>query len=168
MHALSSGYYLWSNSFEHIMRKTAPPPTFYTLGYQSHSLSTMIKVLAGHHVGVLVDVRQNPVSRKRGFSRTQLEKTIPSFGITYLHCPELGTPPSIRKIYLNTGNIPKALTQYEKHLRSRQGALRLLLQKVSTQRFCLLCLEADHKSCHRSIIAEILTEMTGCQPIHLH
>jgi uncharacterized protein (DUF488 family) len=150
------------------MGKKTSAPSFYTLGYQGHSLSTMVKLLAGNNVDVLVDVRQNPVSRKRGFSRKSLEKSVPTFGIEYFHCPELGTPPPIRKIYLTTGNIKKALTEYEKHLRARQESLVTLLGKLSSQRFCLLCLEADHNQCHRSIIAHLLTELTGCQPIHLH
>ncbi len=147
--------------------KPSRAKNFYTLGYQSHTLSTMIDTLSGNHVGVLVDVRQNPVSRKRGFSGKQLEKTITELGINYLHCPELGTPPQIRKIYASTGDVKKALSHYERHLRARRGTLQNLLAKVKSQRFCLLCLEADHKSCHRSIIAQVLTEMTGCQPIHL-
>jgi uncharacterized protein (DUF488 family) len=143
------------------MAKKTSSPNFYTLGYQGHSLSTMVKLLAGHK-------RQNPVSRKSGFSRKSLEKSVPTFGIEYFHCPELGTPPQIRKIYLSTGNIKKALTEYEKHLRARQESLVSLLGQMSSQRFCLLCLEADHNQCHRRIIAHLLTELTGCQPIHLH
>lgn len=150
------------------MGKSEPPTNFYTLGYQSHTSLTMVKLLASNKVSVLVDVRQNPVSRKKGFSRNQLEKTVSGFGITYLHCPELGTPPPIRKMYAATGNINKALLQYERHLRARQRTLETLLREVGMERFCLFCLEADHKACHRSIIAQLLTEMTGCQPIHLH
>jgi len=150
------------------MRNKTTRPSFYTLGYQGHSLSTMVKLLAGHNVDVLVDVRQNPVSRKRGFSRGSLEKSVPEFGIEYIHCPELGTPPPIRKIYQSTGNIKKALTAYEKHLRTQQESLATFLGKLGSQRFCLLCLETDHNQCHRSIIAQVLTELTGCQPIHLH
>jgi uncharacterized protein (DUF488 family) len=150
------------------MRKAAPSISFYTLGYQSHTFSTMVELLAGNKVSLLVDVRQNPISRKKGFSKNQLEKAVSSFGITYLHCPQLGTPPPIRKIYATTGNIEKALLLFEKHLRARQQVLRALFQTFKSERFCLLCLEADHRSCHRGIIAQVLTEMTGCQAIHLH
>jgi uncharacterized protein (DUF488 family) len=98
-------------------------PCFYTLGYQSHTFTTMVNVLTGHSVGVLVDVRQNPISRKKGFSKKQLEKTVPNFGISYMHCPELGTPPPVRKIYATTGNVQEALVRYEQHLRARQRTL---------------------------------------------
>lgn len=150
------------------MRKSATLTSFYTLGYQFHTFLTMIRLLNGNGVSVLVDVRQNPVSRKTGFSKKQLEKAVPDFGMAYLHCPELGTPPSIRKIYAATGNVEKALLQYEQHLRSQHRTLKAFLRTVRSERFCLLCLEADHKACHRSIIAQVLNEMTGCQPIHLH
>lgn len=128
----------------------------------------MVKILEGNRVGVLVDVRQNPISRKKGFSKKQLEKTIPNFGISYMHCPELGTPPPVRKIYATTGNVQEALARYEEYLRARQRTLETFFRMVKAERFCLLCLEADHRACHRSIIAQVLNEMTGCQPIHLH
>jgi uncharacterized protein (DUF488 family) len=140
----------------------------FTLGYQSHSVATLIEVLLGHRVGVLIDVRQNPVSRKQGFSRRHLERAIPASGIAYVHYPDLGTPPSIRKIYMSTGNIKKALLHYERHLRRQHQALKSLLNEIEKERVCLLCLETDHNSCHRSIIAQVVTEMIGCQPVHLH
>jgi uncharacterized protein (DUF488 family) len=140
---------------------------FYTLGYQSHTLLTLLDVLSANNVGVLVDVRQNPVSRKRGFSKSLLEESIRQSGIDYFHTPDLGTPPAIRNNYLKSGNIKNALKEYEKHLRARRQCLRSLLRKVSRRTFCLLCLESDYTSCHRSVIARVLKEMTGCQPIHL-
>lgn len=150
------------------MQKSEVLPRFYTLGHQSHSFLTMVKLLTSNRVSMIVDVRQNPVSRKTGFSKRQLEEAVPNFGISYAHWPELGTPPSIRKIYLATGNVEKALFRYEQHLRARRRTLRAFIQTVKSERFCLLCLEADHRSCHRSIIAQVLNEMTGCRPIHLH
>jgi len=140
----------------------------FTLGYQSHSVATLIKLLSGHGVDFLIDVRQNPVSRKQGFSRRHLEEAVPASGISYIHCPELGTPPRIRKIYTSAGDTRKALIQYEEHLRTQSRVLNPLLDKMKKQRVCLLCLEADHNSCHRSIIARLVSEMTGCRAIHLH
>jgi uncharacterized protein (DUF488 family) len=141
--------------------------TFFTMGYQSHTVPTLLRTLRKHEVLVLVDVRQNPVSRKPGFSKRRLEKTVCASGIEYIHLPSLGTPKQIRSIYTRTGNIQKALQQYELYLRSKSKCLRALLDRVTLRHFCLLCLESDYNSCHRSIIAAKLSEMTGCQPIHL-
>jgi uncharacterized protein (DUF488 family) len=79
----------------------------------------------------------------------------------------LGTPPDIRKTYLRTRNVKMALENYERYLQSRKAFLRSLIRRISSDRFCLVCLERDHDSCHRGVIAKVLAEMTGCQPIHL-
>jgi uncharacterized protein (DUF488 family) len=138
------------------------------LGYQAHTQATFLAVLAVHKVTLVIDVRQNPVSRKQGFSKKSLENSVQDCGIGYIHFPKLGTPTRIRRLYLSTRNAQNALEQYEKYLRSRTVYLRHLLKKVADEQFCLLCLESDYNSCHRGIIARMLTEMTGCQPIHLH
>jgi uncharacterized protein (DUF488 family) len=142
-------------------------PAFFTVGYQSHTIRTLVNLLSTNGICVLVDVRQNPVSRKPGFSRNSLEKTLPQVGIAYLHYPSLGTPTRIRKLYFRTGNALAALKEYEEHLRRRRGCLQSLLNRVAPRKFCLLCLESDYTVCHRSVIAQKLTEMTGCQPTHL-
>jgi len=148
-------------------RASSRPRTFFTLGYESHTLRTLLGLLSTNGVDVLVDVRQNPVSRKYGFSKIHLEESAAQSGIEYFHFPCLGTPQRIRKLYSRNGNIESALRLYEEHLRSREECLRSLLERVTSKYFCLLCLESDYTSCHRSIIALKLAEMTGCQPIHL-
>jgi uncharacterized protein (DUF488 family) len=155
--------------FSTVRRKHPPSQnvSFFTLGYQSHSVRSFLGILSANKVRVLVDVRQNPVSRKPGFSKGCLEKSVHAYGIEYVHLPCLGTPLRIRQIYARTGNVQGALQQYERHLRSKKQCLESLLHRVTSQQFCLLCLESDHNSCHRSVIAQQLTEMTGCQPIHL-
>jgi uncharacterized protein (DUF488 family) len=143
------------------------PATFFTLGYQSHTLNTFFNLLSENDVDILVDVRQNPVSRKRGFSKGFLEKRASRLGIEYYHFACLGTPPRIRRLYSQTGNVKKALEEYEEHLRSHKKCLLSLIHTVTSKQFCLLCLESDYTSCHRSIIAQHLAEMMGCPPIHL-
>lgn len=122
-----------------------------------------MSILKNHGVTVLVDVRQSPVSRKPGSSKRKLERAMPILGIHYIHCAELGTPSRIRNAYVRSGEVGQALLGYQKYLRTHTLS-RLLHSQVP----CLLCLEADYRLCHRSIIAQILTEMTGCRTIHLH
>jgi hypothetical protein len=43
-----------------------------TTGYAGHNLESFLAKLREHDVEVVVDVRQNPVSRKKGFSRSTL------------------------------------------------------------------------------------------------
>lgn len=140
---------------------------FFTIGYQSHNPSSFLRLLSANGVGLVVDVRRNPTSRKRGFSKESLQRLVARVGIEYLHLPDLGTPPAIRKFYQRTGDVAVALRRYEKYLRLQRDSLRELTGLVRCKVLCLLCLESDYTSCHRSVIARELSEMTGWLPVHL-
>ena len=143
------------------------PSSFFTVGYQSHSRSSFLRLLSANRVALLVDVRRNPVSRKRGFSKARLQEMVGRAGIEYIHLPSLGTPPAIRTFYQRTGNVATALRRYEGYLRSQTHCLRELTATARHKVVCLLCLESDYTSCHRSVIADRLSEMTGWLPVHL-
>jgi uncharacterized protein (DUF488 family) len=140
---------------------------FFTIGYQSHSIESLIQSLNAHGVEILMDVRQNPVSRKAGFSKCRLQNAVVGAGIEYHHSPDLGTPPRIRKMYHNSGDLPAVLAAYEKHITANPEPLRLLAHIAATKTVCLLCLEKDHNMCHRGVIARKLCEMTKWKTIHL-
>jgi uncharacterized protein (DUF488 family) len=144
-----------------------PNSHFFTLGYQKLTPESLLRILRRNRIQILIDVRQNPISRKRGFSKTGLEAALRDAGIHYLHFPSLGTPPSIRGYYCRTGNIELALERYGTYLNSRQDRLKSLMDVVTSRTYCLLCLEADAESCHRSVLAEKLERLTRCKAIHL-
>src|SRR5260370_38363424 len=77
----------------------------FTIGYQQHSLDSLVQSLSENGIQVLMDVRQNASSRKAGFSKGKLGDAITGAGITYVHRPDLGTPSSIRAIYRRSGNV---------------------------------------------------------------
>jgi len=58
---------------------------FFTIGYQAHSVPSMLRVLHANKVALLIDVRQNPVSRKTGFSGPRLQVELQQLGIEYAH-----------------------------------------------------------------------------------
>jgi hypothetical protein len=62
----------------------------YTIGYEGISLEEYLNRLIKNDVKVLVDVRNNPLSMKFGFSKTQLKNFCSNLGIEYLHIPEVG------------------------------------------------------------------------------
>lgn len=140
---------------------------FFTLGYQSHNVDSILKVLNENDIDLLVDVRQNPVSRKTGFSGPKLQEKLEQMGIEYAHYPCLGTPAHIRAQYKRSGNALGALKKYAAYLETKGRCLQSLVEFSSKKRFCLLCLEKDHNLCHRGVIADKLAEMTRCRPIHL-
>lgn len=140
---------------------------FMTCGYQRFEIESFLKTLRKRQVELVVDIRQNPVSRKPGFSKACLAAHLSKTGIQYLHFACLGTPPHIRKAYCRHGRIDQALRQYERYLESKVSCLEALIEQVSNVSFCLLCLEDDYNACHRSVVARKLAEMTGWSPKHL-
>ena len=140
---------------------------FFTIGYQSHSIESLVQSLNANGVQVLMDVRQNPCSRKAGFSKRRLQDAMTQAGITYLHNPDLGTPPRIRDMYRSSRGVSEALAEYERHISSNLEVIESLARIAQSQKVCLLCLESDHNMCHRGIIARKLCEMTKWNPIHL-
>jgi len=140
---------------------------FFTVGYQGHNVSSILRVLNKHNIGLIIDVRQNPVSRKAGFSGSQLQTELERHGIKYAHYPCLGTPSHIRLEYRKNGSALTALKAYATYLNTKSRCLESLIEFTSSKRFCLLCLESDPNICHRGVIANKLAEMTQCRPVHL-
>lgn len=141
--------------------------TFFTIGYQAHTVFSIIKVLRANNVALLVDVRESPTSRKPGFSKGNLDKSLSNFGIDYMHFPCLGTPPAIRRYYLQGGRTEVALQRYDRYLESKTSCLHSLVDAVADRQCCLLCLETCYAKCHRSIIANKLARIAQWTPIHL-
>jgi uncharacterized protein (DUF488 family) len=141
--------------------------SFFTIGYQFHSLDSLIHSLNAHGVEILMDIRQNPVSRKAGFSKGPLQNALVQAGIEYRHNPELGTPLRIREMYRKPGDLPSVLAAYEKHISADPRAIKSLAEIAAVRTVCLLCLEKDPNMCHRGVIARKLYEMTKWKAIHL-
>ena len=83
--------------------------TLFTAGYAGHDLDSFLRMLGEHQIQVIVDVRQNPVSRKKGFSRSRLSEFLSNHGIEYIHLRELGVPAELRN-QLRSGEC--GLTEY--------------------------------------------------------
>lgn len=131
-------------------------PILFTIGYEGITIDSYLNMLIKNNVRVLVDVRKNPISKKYGFSKSQLQRHIESIGLSYLHLPDLGIPANLRRD-LNTEEAYQQLfRQYEREILPKQEeALQKLRETVySEKRVALTCFEASYKSCHRSKIAE--------------
>ncbi|MEX2317691.1 MAG: DUF488 domain-containing protein [Pirellulales bacterium] len=64
----------------------------FTAGYAGHDLDSFLEKLRNNDIQTVVDIRQNPVSRKKGFSRSRLPEFLSDHGIEYVHVRELGVP----------------------------------------------------------------------------
>lgn len=136
----------------------------FTIGYEGDSIDGYLQRLIRHNVRLLCDVRRNPLSRKTGFSRKQLETYCSRVGIQYLHLPELGIP-GHRRTELNTQADYDALfAEYEAEDLPQQGeAIQRLAQLLKEHgRIALTCFEKEPHCCHRHCVAEAVERLPGC------
>ena len=140
----------------------------YTIGYEKARLADVVATLAGAGVVTLIDVRDRPISRRPGFSKTQLAAAVEEAGIRYVGLRALGTPPEGREAGRRRewerfwGIVEARLASPEAEL-----ALHDAAQTAQQAPACLLCYEADWRYCHRRRIAEILAERCGFSVRHL-
>jgi uncharacterized protein (DUF488 family) len=130
----------------------------YSVGYEGLTVDGLVDRLVGSKVTTLVDVRLNPISRRPGFSRRQLQSSLAAAGIEYVHEKELGNPVDNRVSFQN-GDAAKGRKRMRTILSSRSaGALQRVAELAANQRIAILCVERDHERCHRSVITEMAVE----------
>ena len=140
----------------------------YTIGYEGKSIEGFFNDLIRAGIKLIVDVRNNPISRKFGFSKQPLSKISKKFEIDYLNLPELGIPSALRKKLDNVQDYLVLLDEYDRLLLAKGAGYReKAASLVKEQPAALVCFEADFKLCHRSRLAEALAVDTGMPVIHL-
>ena len=139
------------------------PPALFTTGYEGEPQVAVIDRLRGAGVELVIDVRAIAASRRPGFSKTILGSTLTEAGIGYLHLRDLGTPKAGRDA-ARAGRPAEMRRIFEDHLQTTAAhhALEAAISESLGRRACLLCYEADPACCHRAVVAERITERTGC------
>lgn len=130
----------------------------FTIGYEGISLEEYLNRLLKNDVKVLVDVRNNPLSMKYGFSKSLLQRYCNSLGIEYVHYPEVGIQSDQRQELNSQKDYDKLFAIYRennlsKTTSSQEKILKLLIEK---QRIALTCFEANVCQCHRKHLAEAI------------
>ncbi len=142
----------------------------FTLGYEGLDLDTFVQILLDNGVECLLDVRQRPQSRKRGFSKTALANACAENGIGYRHLAVFGCPLSIRNAYREDGNWENYTAAYLEHLESSElkQAVASLAMTAWDERYCLMCFEADENYCHRLFVARAVETQGGPDVVNLN
>ena len=134
--------------------------TITTIGYEGSTIGDFVAALRHASINVLIDVRELPLSRKKG-SRKSACRILAASGIEYVHLRELGDPKDGRTA-ARAGNYHLFEGIFCRHMQT-EAALRDITTAadlVSACRACLMCFECDHTKCHRSIVAERLANIT--------
>ena len=145
------------------------PVPLATIGYQGTTVQRVVEVLREAHIELLVDVRAVASSRRPGFSKTRLAAHLEEGGIGYLHLRGLGTPAEGRTA-ARAGRHAEMRRIFGGHLTTpeAQEALEQLAEIIGTGRACcLLCFEADHTHCHRTLVAAAVSSLVPVDIVHL-
>ena len=136
--------------------------TISTVGYEGATIEQFVAALRHASVDLLIDVRDIPLSRKKGFSKNQLDEILRSWDIEYVHLRGLGDPKEGREA-ARAGNYALFEKIFGRHMRSdvAERDLNTASALVRGHRACLMCFEADYEKCHRSIVADHLARITG-------
>src|SRR5581483_10653831 len=141
---------------------------FYTIGYEGSRLEDFVRILVQAGIKTLIDVRELPLSRKRGFSKSALAATLEQSGIGYVHLKGLGDPKPGRDA-ARAGEHGRFRRIFRSHMATDVARLDLdrAIELIEMGPCCLMCLEQEHAHCHRSIVAEHIVARTGFALHHI-
>ena len=135
----------------------------FTIGYEGISLEEYLNRLLKNDIKLLVDVRNNPLSMKFGFSKSQLKRYCEGLGIQYLHFPEVGIRSEQRQELNSQKDYDRLFVKYRTsnlaETTSTQTTILSLLKKH--ERIALTCFEANICQCHRKHLAEAIQALPG-------
>jgi uncharacterized protein (DUF488 family) len=138
----------------------------FSLGYQHHTPASLVEQLQAHGIALLVDVRDLPLSRKKGFSKTPLKAAIEAAGLAYLNLRDLGAPREVRQGKAAGWEVGKFRAAYARHLARQEAAIMELEHEAHERPTAILCLEDDPEECHRWVLSQRL-EGDGFEVVHL-
>jgi uncharacterized protein (DUF488 family) len=135
----------------------------FTIGYEGISLEEYLVRLLKNDVKVLVDVRNNPLSMKYGFSKTLLKRYCESLGIKYVHIPEVGIQSEQRQELNTQADYDKLFTVYRNQnlTKTTKAQTEILNLLKENKRIALTCFEANICQCHRKHLAEAIETLPG-------
>jgi uncharacterized protein (DUF488 family) len=139
----------------------------YTLGYEGQTIDRFVRRLLEVGITTVVDVRELPLSRKRGFSKRALAAVLEEHDIRYLHFPALGCPKPVRDRLKADGDWQTYVRDFEVHL-AKQAMVAVKVAELARAETCgLLCFEADFNRCHRSLVARNVEVRGGPSVVHV-
>lgn len=139
----------------------------FTIGYEGLDIDEFMSLLKEHGIETLVDIRETPLSRKPGFSKNSLAGRVRTAGLSYIHLVELGCPKPVRDRHRRDRSWKRYTEGFLRHLAGQEEALSGLAGMATSTKCALMCFEADHNFCHRSLVAGAIRKLTGADVLHI-
>ena len=133
----------------------------FTIGYEGTTIDDFINNLRTNHVDCILDVRDIPISRKRGFSKTALSTKLEDANINYVHFRDLGSPKPVREKLRSSGDYEGFFETMRAHVANKREAIESAYRHVINHSCCLMCFEHLAEECHRTIVALKIKERDG-------
>jgi uncharacterized protein (DUF488 family) len=137
-----------------------------TIGYEGVVLSEFVETLIAAQVTRVLDVRELPISRRKGFSKTALAAALARAGIVYQHERALGSPRHIRHRLRDDGNFTRYFADFREYLATQRPLLDTLAAELVGS-VALVCYERNPAECHRSVVATALAKRAKTTVQHL-
>lgn len=144
-----------------------PFPALFTFGYEGLTIEAFISRLKDAKVNLIVDVRELPLSRKKGFSKNSFREHLAAAEIAYEHRPALGCPKPVRDQYRVDGDWAVYTSRFLAHLKTVNTEVHSLAATARDHRVSLVCFEADFETCHRTYVARAARAAGGPAIQHL-
>ena len=134
----------------------------YTSGYEGLQVEGFLDLLLRSGIKRLVDVRNNPVSRRYGFHKSTLSKLCDRLGIEYRHEPQVGISSEWRAGLTSQADYERLFDRYERDILPVQTAtIQGIATLVKDAPSVLVCQEFDPSCCHRTRLARRIAQSTG-------
>lgn len=148
---------------------------FYTIGVYNSTESEFFNKLTNNRIDTFCDIRQRRGVRGAQYAfvnSNRLQAKLNELGIKYEYVSGLATPVEIREIQYSADQQKHQLKRERKHLDPkfvsayREQVLKKfdfndfigMLKNNNAGRIVLFCVEELAEACHRSIVANALTE----------
>jgi len=136
-------------------------PGLHGWGYEGRTVDDLIGFARRVGARTVVDVRLNPISRKRGFSKRALAERVETEGISYVHLRALGNPTDNRAGFASPAS-DSWRAAHERFNTEVMGtpeaahALDSISARLKEGPVVLVCFEADGRCCHRSLVMQAM------------
>jgi uncharacterized protein (DUF488 family) len=150
------------------VRRPIAKPAVFTAGYEGLHVDDFLDLLLREGIQCLIDVRNNPVSRRYGFHKGTLSRLCERVGLQYMHVPQVGVPSAWRADLDSSLSYARLFDRYRREvLPAQPEAVRLVSERISERSSVLVCQEREACRCHRSHLAERVAKLTGLPIRHL-
>ena len=139
-----------------------------TIGYEGSAIGDFVATLKSAGVKTLIDVRELPLSRKKGFSKRALSEALEAANIRYRHVKQLGDPKPGRDA-ARSGDMDAFRRIFGAHMEldATKSALYEIVPLVLEGGACLMCFERCHRDCHRAIVGKHLESLAKIELAHI-